>query len=64
LPLQTPGLEKECLELCMSPGELRGPGCSYEPQKTLEILGAACDTILDTDSVTLDAHFPCGVVIE
>jgi hypothetical protein len=30
---------------------------------TIELLGAACDTFLNTDDVTLTAEFPCGVVI-
>lgn len=30
---------------------------------TLELLGAACDAFLNTDTVNLDASFPCGVVV-
>ena len=31
---------------------------------TLELMGAACDTFLASDTVTLDAIFPCGTIIE
>jgi hypothetical protein len=30
---------------------------------TLELLGAACDMYLNTPDVTLEADFPCGVII-
>jgi hypothetical protein len=31
---------------------------------TIELLGSACDTFLNTDSVQLSAEFPCGTVID
>jgi hypothetical protein len=31
---------------------------------TLELLGAACDTLLATEDVVLTAEFPCGAVVE
>jgi hypothetical protein len=33
-------------------------------EDTLELLGDACDTFLDTDVVVLEAEFPCGVIVD
>lgn len=30
---------------------------------TLELLGGACETLLDTDEVSLEASFPCGAIV-
>ncbi len=32
-------------------------------ETTLELIGAACDTFLDTDTALLTAEFPCGAVV-
>ena len=30
---------------------------------TIELQGAACQTVLNDDTVSLSAYFPCGIVI-
>jgi hypothetical protein len=32
-------------------------------EDTMQLIGAACDTFLETDSVSLSAEFPCGGVV-
>lgn len=48
---------------------LNGKGLNYQTdwklvdQRTMELLGAACQKFLSEPSVTLEARFPCGTVI-
>jgi hypothetical protein len=38
-------------------------GYRLSDSTTLELLGTACQTFLDSPQATLDATFPCGTVI-
>jgi len=42
----------------------QGTDWELTDSKTLELKGAACKTFLDQDTVSLEASFPCGAVIE
>lgn len=41
-----------------------GSEWQLKDQTTIELLGAACDTFLNEDSVVLEASFPCGIVVQ
>jgi hypothetical protein len=41
-----------------------GEGWTMPDASTIELLGSACQTFLDDDTVTVEAFFACGVVIE
>ncbi len=40
-----------------------GVGWQMVDNRTMELLGDACDTFLSTPSVTLDARFPCDAIV-
>lgn len=46
-------------------GDLLQHGTDWEmvDEDTMRLLGAACDTLLETDNVSLSAEFPCGGVV-
>lgn len=41
-----------------------GTDWELDGDTTIELLGAACDELLNTDEVELSASFPCGIVVD